>query len=508
MCVLTLQIIKIDRPYTGHFASYQGTVMGGMAQNMLREDFSNLLYPKTNAIVGGERSLHLNQYPLPSLIAAGGVRVFGGSLEVWGRIQAVFFNFLSALLIGLITKKLFNPESGILAFGLSFMSPFSIIYGQAFMSESSALCFLLAAVYFSLPNSVSISRSWHCAFTSGFFFSLALVSRVHWLVFYPFFLVLYIFPFRSRRIGEFFIFGLISVIAPLLWYGHTYFAALESQHVHTNLFMQLFAEKQGSSPEQNFSFQSGFYLIRILFTKMLTPVLAIISLYGFLQSFKQRKNRVFLISGTSTLLLIVLLAMGKVMAHDFYLFGCYPFFVMAAAYGLAHLIKTVQWMNSFSGILVFGFLLLMSAVAFSMGPLFASAPGELQSVKVARDVRERTLPEDQIIIYGSGPGIISFYAERASWSFQPSLIGKELSGYSKAFRFSGNDPEQAKALEEARQSAVGWLQYLIERGADYLIIANPPELEQVPALKNYLKKFYTDDMKEDRAYYLIRLSNK
>ena len=46
IAVLSVQLPAIQRPFTGDYASYQGTVMAAIARNMVRENFSELLLPK------------------------------------------------------------------------------------------------------------------------------------------------------------------------------------------------------------------------------------------------------------------------------------------------------------------------------------------------------------------------------------------------------------------------------------------------------------------------------
>ena len=36
--VITLQMFRVERPFVGHYASYQGTVMASIARNMVREE--------------------------------------------------------------------------------------------------------------------------------------------------------------------------------------------------------------------------------------------------------------------------------------------------------------------------------------------------------------------------------------------------------------------------------------------------------------------------------------
>jgi len=139
--VLVIQGVGIQRPFMGHYASYQGTVMASMARNMVRENFSNIFLPKTDVILQGQKSLHLNQYPFPSLLVAGAVKFVGGSYEFWGRFQAILFNLFSILLPFFIAQRLFGRAAALTSAIIFALSPLTVVYGQSFMSEPSSLFF-------------------------------------------------------------------------------------------------------------------------------------------------------------------------------------------------------------------------------------------------------------------------------------------------------------------------------------------------------------------------------
>ena len=55
LLILSVQLPGINRPLGGHFASYQSSVMASISRNMLRENFQDILVPKIDFLIGGDR---------------------------------------------------------------------------------------------------------------------------------------------------------------------------------------------------------------------------------------------------------------------------------------------------------------------------------------------------------------------------------------------------------------------------------------------------------------------
>ncbi len=185
--VLFVQMIKISRPYSGHFSSYQANGNASIARNMLKENFSECHLPKTDILIGGKKSLHLNAYPMPALLAALGVRLWGGSLEFWGRFQAVLFNLMTIILVGLIAAHWFNSFTGWTALLIYAFSPFSILYGQGFFSEPGAVFFTLLSIFLIKKNEKE--NSLLRISLAGFCFSVGILARIHFVLLLPAFLL-------------------------------------------------------------------------------------------------------------------------------------------------------------------------------------------------------------------------------------------------------------------------------------------------------------------------------
>ena len=67
------------------------TVNAMMARFFMESNFANLFYPQVNVLINGKPGLLLLAYPLNALIAALLNTFLGGSLDFWGRFQAVLF---------------------------------------------------------------------------------------------------------------------------------------------------------------------------------------------------------------------------------------------------------------------------------------------------------------------------------------------------------------------------------------------------------------------------------
>jgi len=504
-CVLGIQLSKIQRPYTGHFATYQGTVMGGMAQNMLREDFTEIFLPKTNSIVGSGRSLHLNQYPFPSLIAAAGVRHVGGTLEFWGRFQGIVFNFLSIILVGLIGGRLFDRRAGWIATVLFALAPYTILYGQSFLSEPHALCFLLLALLALISGTAKTNYLGHVV-VSAFCFSVVMTARIHWLVFYPVFLFLILFSRSKPKFVYLTVFFGGSLVLPVLWYGHTYLTALKVDNVHTSFFMQLFAQKE--TPNAALLLSGSYYwmLARVLIGRYFTIVLLPLTLFGLYSLEKKKWETWFVAGGLALSLLIVILAPKKVLNHDFYLYGCFPFVVWSSAYGVSSLMTRFRTLRRTSLISVGLAGYFFIAVLFFAKPLYTESEAELHLVSIAEDVREITQRSDKIIVFGDGTGIFVYYAARAAWALSPALIGKPLASYEKVEGLTGTTTSEIMQREQSRRSVRTWFEYLRAKGAAYIVIPRKAELDRLPDFRSYLESHFHNIPRNEKGYELYKLS--
>ena len=489
--VLGIQLGRIERPYFGHFASYQ-IVSAFIARNMLKEHFTQLLLPKTDFMIGKKQSLPLNQYPIHSLLAALGAHYFGGSLEFWGRFQAILFNIASIILTGLIAGLLFTSGVGWIAAVLMSLSPYSLIYGQMFMSESSGLFFLLLSLYILL-RALYKNRDFNFLklFIAGICFSLVLVGRIHFLMLLPVFWVIFYFssqPFR-QRFSSTFLFSFFALILPFAWFVYTYFVSIHADNVHSNLFLQLSGRRLA---DLYYLRDLNYYhhVFDIFVEKMLTPlVFPFLPIGLFLLGTKGKTTYILmsgLLSGTS----IVVLIPQKVMAHEFYLYGTLPFYIMIAANGVFKLFEAFPVFKRPSVIAFFLMLYLIVSARYFVHPIYKFPEEKNELIPMAQAIREKTQPGDWLVIASRGFSELRYYVDRPSWDISFPAIGTKLAYYFKDPRFSNVDHEKLNQLEQAMYDPISWLEYLKMEGAAYLVVPNERELDGVPEFRIYLDQHY------------------
>ena len=502
--VLSIQLCRIGRPYSGHFASYQANGLASIARNMLRENFREWYLPKTDLIVGGKKSLHLNAYPLPSVFAGLGIKVFGGTLEFWGRFPSILFNLFSILLVGRIAARWFHPRVGWAASAVYALSPYSLIYGQGFFFEPSATFLVLSSIWL-LTDGLKKELPSGLVLLAGFLFSLAVTERIHFILLYPAF-VLQLFLVREKKLLKILLFTLATFLTPIIWYGYTYFVSLRASNVHTNLFLQA-ATRVWQDKSLLFSFPYYLKLFDTISGVMLTPLVFPFLWLGFLGVKKEGRSFFFLLSYLIFGSLIVLLSPQKVVDQDFYLFSAFPFFAMVAGYGLSQ--TWVAWdlrRRTFATALFLALYLVISSRYF-LHPIFKAHEKMDTIINAAESIRNHTAPEEFFVFAGREPTLLAYYADRPHWIMNLASVGAPLRPYHRVYRFSGNDPAEIEGLEAAMKDPVSWLDYFRKKGARYLAAAPRSELESAPALLHYLEEQGERISRDQDDFYLFRLKN-
>ena len=482
--VLGVQTIRIQRPFLGHYASYQATVMASISRNMIQENFSDLLLPKTDLIISGKKSLHLNQYPFPSLIAALGVKLFGGTLEFWGRFQAIICNLISALFLGLIALRLFNEATAWLSVATFLLSPYTMIYGQAFMSESMALTFLLLA-WFLLVRVEPKKLNLFNLICAGISLSISITGRFHLILFYPLFALFLFLTQKEQRILKIVVFSLLSFAMPIGWYLHTYFASLNQANVHTNLFFQATGQNAGADLLLKIKYWKKVF--DIISQMVLTPFLFPFFLLGFILGDRRKTGFWIAFGGIAFGLLTILLASEKIMKHDFYLYGTFPFMALLTAHALDLISQKFPVLRTYRMGIFVTFLYFGVSSRFFLNPIFTVPSESKNFLLAAKDVQLKTQPDNRIIVFGNDPATTLYYSDRPGWLLQPNLIGTPLFSYQKHPLRGHRGLAEAQELENAMKDPVSWFEYLKSQGASYLVVPVKTELDSVPQLLSYLK---------------------
>lgn len=479
---ITIQLLAINRPYGGHFGQYQGNVMAVMAENMLEENFAEWYLPKTNLIIGQKRSLHLNQYPFPSLIVALMVKVSDVSFEVAGRLQAMFFNFFSGLLVFLLCQKLISREGGVFGAFLYFWSPYTIIYGQAFMSEPMSLFFLLLSFWLIVRN----PSSWKSIFIAGLSMGLSVTGRVHYGI-YATTPLLYIYLYSSsKKTLKSFVFAFCASLFPLVWYGFTFFTAANRDNVLTTLFLQIGIRQAGDS---HYLLNPEYYvhLVEIML-RMFTPIFFAFPLIGLLLLRSDKKIKLLSVSGVLFSVFIIILYPQKIMDHDFYLYPLFIFLVLPAAFALHRIWIAAGEIRSALFICIVCLLTLGLSARYFLHPVFKNESSVEDVVRAGAAIREITTVTDKIIVAEKGTSTILFYAGRPAWviSLDPHATLK-LAPYLKEQTGTRIDHQELAALEFSMQNKISWFEYLKKQGAKWMVIPQKDDLNSFPEFYDYLK---------------------
>jgi hypothetical protein len=145
LAAAALRLPGLTRPLLGNFAT-KNAVYAMIARNWA-EGRAPLAHPTLDVLSGGERSLHLLEMPLSAYLSGFLWRVFGGSLDVWGRAVSVAFVTAAVGVLFVLVRRWHGRAA---AFGASLalaLSPAAIVYGQSFMLEASVVFFTVAALY-------------------------------------------------------------------------------------------------------------------------------------------------------------------------------------------------------------------------------------------------------------------------------------------------------------------------------------------------------------------------
>jgi 4-amino-4-deoxy-L-arabinose transferase-like glycosyltransferase len=149
VCLVLLTVVMrlpgITRPLVGQFAT-KNVVYAMIARNWATGRAPFWL-PTIDCLAGGERGWHLLEIPVAAYLAGAGWAVCGGSLDIWGRAISIAFSAGSVALLFLLVHNWHGIRAAWVGSLVLALSPGSVIFGQSFMLESSAVFFMLLTLW-------------------------------------------------------------------------------------------------------------------------------------------------------------------------------------------------------------------------------------------------------------------------------------------------------------------------------------------------------------------------
>lgn len=473
---MALRLAGITRPFLGNFGDYQAS-QGMVAQFFIENHFTTLLYPQTHVLVGGEPSLVLLFYPLASLIAGILFSCFGGTLDFWGRFQAVLFFALSAYFLYRLIAKRLGERIALFSLAAFSLSPLTIIYGQSFMNEMAAV-FFTVLFFHELLRFIG-SRSPLSFFLSVLSLGLVLLMRPNASYLGLPALLLASEEGRERgKRGKFILVVVflmaLALVIPGLWYFHTWKVSQGAPNVYMSIFPQLQVRSSFLSP---LIFQWGYYqkLIDSLAGIVLTPLGFTLALIGIFAGILKERKSLFFLVWCLAFLGSSLLIPRKLIDHNFYLLHLV---VSASAFvglGFDLLMKSLPQGKRTQRIALAGFLSLafLLSMRYAAHPAFKTPEGERHTLAIAKKLAEVTDKEKSRVVV-QGTRTFLYYADRYGWNSFSVEKTSEVPDYYRLTNWQNLSPEEWERRNQALKEPALYLEYLKEgEGATHFLVTDP-----------------------------------
>jgi len=431
-----VRLIGASRPLVGHFAT-KNVVYAMIARNWA-SGRAPLWQPTLDCLAGEERVLHLLEVPISSYTAGGCWAVFGGSLDVWGRLVSVAFSTASVALMFRLVERWHGRRAAWGAAVALSIAPVSIIYGQAFMLEASVVCFTLATIW-SLDGYLRTARGGWLVVVSCCL-GLLLLTKIYMLVLFP---ALAWMIYRRRRTGPaeqnwsrlgVTAAALIAAAPALSWCAYVYVLSAPGNPMAERVFYSLRDSAADHGSPHPLLAAPDFYrgLLDNLAGVALTPIGLVLALIGVTHS-AFRRHGVWL----ACMAVLVLLLPRKFHEMNYYYLVALPPLTIAVGLGWQRLSARLPLGKS----AVAAVLLAASAFSarYAARPAFITPPEDRQVIAAATQLQALSQWDDRVItLHGSTIDLL-YYCDRAGWALDE------------------DDPDLYARLMECRRQGARWL---------------------------------------------------
>ncbi len=424
-----VRLLGIARPLLGPFAT-KNVVYAMIARNWAR-GVAPIWLPTLDLLRGGERGLHLVEYPVSACLTAGLWRMFGGSLDVWGRATAVGFSTASVALMFVYVRRRHGPVAATAAAMVLAFSPVSIIYGQSFMLEASVVFFTLAVLY-TLDRWLEPGHNgWLVA--AAFCLTLLLLTKIYMLVILLPAVWTVCRSQRSRR--GFAVAAAVAAILPAaVWYGYVCYAASPDGPLSSRVYYSVLQSVEAHSSPHLLLCSADFY--RQVFDDLSGVVLTPIGLTLLLAGLWYRRWWQYAPWLVSMAILVLALPRKFHEANYYYLVVLPPLAVMI---GLGCDVIHQRVRPSRITVIVIVAAALLFSARYTVKPAFVTPPEDRAVVAAAKAVRELTAEDEPVVtMHGTSPDLL-YYCDRPGWALDPAT------------------PELAEALERCRRQGARYV---------------------------------------------------
>jgi 4-amino-4-deoxy-L-arabinose transferase-like glycosyltransferase len=417
-----LRSLAITRPLLGNFAAKN--VMYGMIARNWDEGRAGILYPTLDCMVGGQRSLHMLELPVSAYVTGALWRLFGGSLDVWGRVTAVALSAGSVAILFFFVRRRHSMSAAIGAALALALSPVSIIYGQSFMLDASLVFFTLATFDAMDRWLGGGRRAW--LVVGALSFALLLLTKVYMLVLVlPLGLMVFGLGYapagqeartrrRSRTASVGLIAGALAVVPTFLWSIHAIRTAAPEGPLAKHVYSSLQGNAESYRPPDPLLKDPDFYrkMLDDLMGVMLTPVGFALLLAGFLNR-SWRSYAPWL----AAMVILVLALPRKFYEMDYYDAALLPPLCVMIGLGWQVVWERIKpgWL---AGVGLLAVCLVLS-LRYAYKPAFVTPEEDRGVVSAGRAIQRLTDPVEPVAtMHGTTIDLI-YYSDRPGWNIEP-----------------------------------------------------------------------------------------
>lgn len=496
----------LTRPLAGHFAQYQA-LQGMMARNLER-DWATWSAPKTFIVQGDEAARHLLYLPIASLLAAAAHSAIGGSLDFWGRFQALAFFPLACVFLYRLVRLGGGRRTAVGAVAVFCLAPVTFVYAQQFQNEMATVCFLTAYVYFLLRWVRSSPQGAGSACLAGAAAAAALLLRLHLLVLaVP---TAYVLARERARLRarEVCLFLAVALAPPTAWTLHGMAMEQDPLRVHSR---GLLAQLAGRTGWHNPMLLKADFIRRLAEQTagmVLGPFGLTFTVLGAFRPWRGIVGRtvgLWLAAGAISVAVLP----AKAADHDFYLMLFLPPACAWAGSALSHVLWGGReplvgrpWRCA-----LFFAVWLAVTLRYAWNPAFVGPPEQEAVVRAALEAGPRVGAGERVVV--NGPAQVAlYYMDREGFLF-PSAPGEEyLPEAPRTAAWKPAESEAFRALREAFPDPVAWLTYTRRHGARYFLNLNRDFSQAMPQAAAYLAQHASLVAHREGAYDLYAFTER
>jgi len=421
----------VTRPLLGSFAT-KNCVYAMMARNWAQGRASPW-YPTVDVLAGGRRGWQMIEFPVSAYLSGGLCSMFGGPLDLWGRLTAVAMSSGSVVLMYLFVRRRHGDTAAAAAALALALAPVCIIYGQSFMLQASVVLFTMAAFY-ALDRHLADGRlPWLVLAAAAL--ALLLLTKIYMVVIL---LPLGWMVFRStatprRRVLSLAALGL-AIVPAAIWCFHAFRIASPDGPFADRIYFSLRRSVADHFPPHPLLFSADFYrqLIDDLTGVVLTPIGFALLLAGLLD----RRWRSY-IPWLAAMVVLVLALPRKFYEMNYYATATLPPLCILIGLGWQVARERLR-----PGRIAVAVLLLVSVVLsmrYAARPAFVT-PAEDRGVTVAAAaVRQLTAADEPVVTMHGTTIDLLYYCDRPGWALDPK------------------DPNLATTLEQCRRQGARYI---------------------------------------------------